>query len=46
MSSPLFAYPNEVRKTIYTTNTIESLHTQLRKVLKIRGHFPSAIKLI
>ncbi len=34
---------------IYTTNAIESLHMQLRKVLKNRGHFPSdeaATKLI
>jgi putative transposase len=38
-----------VRKIIYTTNAIESLHMQLRKVLKNRGHFPSdeaATKLI
>jgi putative transposase len=42
-------YPNEIRKIIYTTNAIESLHMQLRKVLKTRGHFPSdeaATKLI
>jgi transposase-like protein len=38
---PFFAYPNEIRKIIYTTNAIESLHMQLRKVLKTRGHFPS-----
>jgi hypothetical protein len=46
---PFFAYPNEIRKIIYTTNAIESLHMQLRKVLKNRGHFPSdeaATKLI
>jgi len=46
---PFFAYPNEIRKIIYTTNAIESLHMQLRKVLKTRGHFPSdeaATKLI
>ena len=46
---PVFAYPNEIRKIIYTTNAIESLHMQLRKVLKTRGHFPSdeaATKLI
>src|SRR3984893_14875119 len=46
---PFFAYPNEIRKMIYTTNAIESLHMQLRKVLKTRGHFPSdeaATKLI
>jgi len=44
-----FAYPAEIRKIIYTTNAIESLHMQLRKVLKNRGHFPSdeaATKLI
>ena len=46
---PFFAYPVEIRKIIYTTNAIESLHMQLRKVLKTRGHFPSdeaATKLI
>jgi putative transposase len=46
---PFFAYPLEIRKIIYTTNAIESLHMQLRKVLKNRGHFPNdeaATKLI
>jgi transposase-like protein len=46
---PFFAYPLEIRKIIYTTNAIESLHMQLRKVLKNRGHFPNdeaAAKLI
>jgi len=46
---PFFAYGPEIRKMIYTTNAIESLHMQIRKVLKTRGHFPndeSAIKLI
>lgn len=46
---PFFAYPIEVRKIIYTTNAIESLHMQLRKIIKNRGHFPSdeaATKLI
>src|SRR5882762_2468124 len=46
---PFFAYSKEIRKIIYTTNAIESLHMQLRKVLKNRGHFPSdeaATKLI
>ena len=38
---PFFAYPAEVRKIIYTTNAIESLHMQLRKIIKTRGHFPS-----
>jgi len=46
---PFFAYPAEVRKIIYTTNAIESLHMQLRKIIKTRGHFPNdeaATKLI
>jgi transposase-like protein len=46
---PFFAYPLEVRKIIYTTNAIESLHMQVRKVIKNRGHFPNdeaATKLI
>jgi transposase-like protein len=38
---PFFAYAPEVRKIIYTTNAIESLHMQLRKIVKNRGHFPS-----
>ena len=46
---PLFAHPPEIRRMLYTTNAIESLHMQLRKALKIRGHFPNdeaATKLI
>jgi transposase-like protein len=46
---PFFAYPADVRKIIYTTNAIESLHMQLRKIIKTRGHFPNdeaATKLI
>ncbi|RFC41330.1 MAG: Transposase, Mutator family, partial [Candidatus Nitrotoga sp. CP45] len=46
---PFFAYPLEVRKIIYTTNAIESLNMQVRKVIKNRGHFPNdeaALKLI
>jgi putative transposase len=38
---PFFAYPPELRKIIYTTNAIESLHMQLRKIVKNRGHFPN-----
>ena len=38
---PFFAFPPEVRRVIYTTNAIESLHMQLRKLIKSRGHFPS-----
>jgi len=46
---PFFAFAPEVRRVIYTTNVIESLHMQLRKIIKNRGHFPSdeaATKLI
>lgn len=39
--TPFFAYPPEIRKVIYTTNAIESLNRQLRKVLKTRGSLPS-----
>ena len=38
---PFFAYPPEIRKVIYTTNAIESLNAQLRKVTKKRGAFPN-----
>lgn len=38
---PLFAYPPIVRSIIYTADAIESLHMRLRKIVKIRGHFPS-----
>ena len=47
--TPFFSYPLEVRKIIYTTNAIESLHMQLRKIIKNRGHFPNddaAVKLL
>ena len=46
---PFFAFPPEVRRVIYTTNAIESIHARLRKIIKTRGHFPSddaASKLI
>jgi putative transposase len=38
---PFFAYPPEVRRILYTTNAIESLHMRLRKIVKNRGHFPN-----
>ena len=38
---PLFGYPPEIRKAIYTTNAIESLNMSLRKVTKNRGSFPN-----
>ena len=46
---PFFAYSEEIRKVIYTTNAIESLNNSLRKVTKNRNSFPSdeaAIKLL
>jgi putative transposase len=46
---PFFAFSPEVRRILYTTNTIESLHSQVRKTIRNKGHFPSdeaAIKLI
>ena len=46
---PFFAFPPEVRKVIYTTNAIENINAQLRKIIKTRGHFPTddaATKLI
>ncbi len=46
---PFFAFPPQIRRVIYTTNAIESIHAQLRKIIKSRGHFPSddaATKLI
>jgi putative transposase len=38
---PIFAYPPAIRQLLYTTNAIESLHMQLRKIIKTRGHFPT-----
>ncbi len=39
--TPFLAFTPAVRKLLYTTNTIESLNYQLRKVTKARGHFPT-----
>ena len=47
--TPFFAYPADIRKVIYTTNTIESVNMGLRKIIKTRGSFPSdeaALKLL
>src|SRR5687767_13986571 len=38
---PFFAFPPDVRKVLYTTNALESVHARLRKILKVRGHFPT-----
>jgi len=46
---PFFAFPPDVRRVIYTTNALESVHARLRKILKTRGSFPTdeaATKLI
>lgn len=46
---PFLALPEELRRAVYTTNTIEGLHRQVRKAIKTRGHFPdqqAATKLI
>jgi len=38
---PFLGFPPELRRVIYTTNSIESLNYQLRKIIKNRGHFPN-----
>ena len=38
---PVFQYPPNLRRLLYTTNAIESLNMQLRKIIKTRGHFPN-----
>jgi putative transposase len=47
--TPFFAFPEAIRKIIYTTNSIEAVNRQLRKIIKTRGHFPTedaALKLL
>jgi putative transposase len=46
---PFFAFPDEVRRLIYTTNAIESLNAKICRAVRTRGHFPSdesAMKLV
>jgi putative transposase len=46
---PFLALPADLRKAVYTTNSIENLNRQIRKSIKTRGHFPdeqAATKLI
>jgi putative transposase len=38
---PFLEFPPQVRRIIYTTNAVESLNYQLRKIIKNRGHFPN-----
>ncbi len=47
--TPFLRFPPEIRKVVYTTNLVESVNYQLRKVTKTRGHFPTdeaALKLL
>src|SRR5215204_1973170 len=47
--TPFLALPEDLRRVVYTTNTIEAMHRQIRKAIKTRGHFPdeqAATKLI
>jgi putative transposase len=46
---PFYAFPNEVRRLVYTTNAIEALNAKLRRAIRARGHFPTdeaALKLL
>jgi putative transposase len=46
---PFLALPEDLRRAVYTTNSIENLNRQIRKTIKTRGHFPdeqAATKLI
>ena len=46
---PFFAFPPDIRKIVYTTNSIEAVNRQLRKIIKTRGQFPTedaALKLL
>jgi putative transposase len=46
---PFYAFPEDVRKMVYTTNAIEALNSKLRRAVRARGHFPTddaALKLL
>jgi putative transposase len=46
---PFYAFPADVRRILYTTNSIEALNVKLRRAVRARGHFPTdetAIKLL
>jgi putative transposase len=46
---PFFAFPESVRRIIYTTNAIEALNSKIRRAVRTRGHFPNddaAMKLL
>jgi transposase-like protein len=38
---PFFAFPEDVRRIVYTTNSIEALNSKLRRAVRARGHFPN-----
>lgn len=44
--SNYFKYPHEIRRIIYTTNIIESVHRQFRKLTKTKGAFPNDNSLL
>ena len=44
--SAYFKYPEPIRRVIYTTNAVESVHRQFRKLTKTKGAFPSSNSLI
>jgi len=44
--SVYFKYPEEIRKVIYTTNSIEAVHRQFRKLTKTKGGFPNENSLL
>ena len=44
--TPFLAFPPEIRTVIYTTNAIESINYQLRKITKTHGHFPTDKSLL
>lgn len=39
--TPFFAFPEDIRTAIYTTNAIEAVNRQVRKAIKTKGHFPT-----
>jgi len=39
--SPFLDYPAEIRRVIYSTNAVESLHARMRRATRARGHFPN-----
>jgi putative transposase len=46
---PFYAFPDQVRRILYTTNAIEALNSKLRRAVRTRGHFPNdeaAMKLL